>query len=102
MINPVTKAKLLSFSKVATQILALPPGAFNFANWFPINLPFPQANATYGLSQTEYDYLCLPDTANVGPLNQYMLGIGPTLTTSTQQEIASRINQFCANVSASY
>jgi hypothetical protein len=102
MLNPTTKAKWISFGAVATQILALAPGKFNFANWFAVNLPYPQAYATYALTPTQYNYLTQPDVANLGPLDAYMLGIGPTLTTSTAQEIADRINKFVANVKSSY
>lgn len=100
MLNPVTKAKLLTLTNVSAQILVT--SNFFFGTWAQQNLPFTVANVTYGLSQNEYNFLFVPDVADLGPTTMYGLGIGPTLTTSTAKEISNRINKFVANVSASY
>lgn len=91
MLNPTRKAKMLTLSALATQILAIPN--FNFGT-YAVSLPFSVASAQYGISQAEYNHLFVPDFANIdgicGPDQ------APTLTTSSSTKVASNINKFVA------
>lgn len=97
MINPTTKAKLITLSTLATQILVIPN--FNFATYAQ-SLPFSVANAKYGVSQAEYNHLFLPDFANIdgicGPDQ------APTLTNSPASRVADNINKFVAYIKTQF
>lgn len=93
MINPTTKAKLLTLSTLANQILTIK--AFNFATYAQ-SLPFSVASAKYGVSQAQYNHLFIPDESNLdgvcGPDQ------APTQTDSPASRVASNINKFVAYV----
>lgn len=93
MINPITKAKMLTLSALATQIAAIPN--FNFAA-FANSLPFSVANAKYGISQAQYNHLFVPDVSNLDGV------CGPdqavTATFSTGAHVAGNINKFVAYI----
>lgn len=91
MLNPARKAKILTLSALAAQILAIPN--FNFAT-YAASLPFSVASAQYGVSQAEYNHLFVPDFANIDGICG--LDQAPTLTTSSSAKVASNINKFVA------
>lgn len=97
MINPITKAKMLGLSALATQIAATPN--FNLVS-FANSLPFTVANAKYGISQAQYNHLFIPNVSNLDGV------CGPdqavTATFSTGAHIASNINKFVAYIKTQF